>query len=78
MVNGKKVKMQLWDTAGQERFQTIAQGYYRGASGVILVYDCGERITFNSVVNWMKQIDEHAEKGIVKVLVANKSDLKSP
>ena len=78
MLNGRKIKMQLWDTAGQERFQTIASNYYKGAAGVILVYDCGAKITFLSVQNWLKQINEHAEEGIVKVLVANKSDLASP
>ena len=42
------------------------------------MYDCGEKMTFHSVMNWMKQIDEHAELGIIKVLVANKSDLPNP
>ena len=73
--NGRKIKMQLWDTAGQERFQTIASNYYKGASGVILVYDVGTRQTFTNVQNWIKQINEHADEGIVKVLVANKCDL---
>ena len=77
-LSGTKVKMQLWDTAGQERFQTIAANYYKGAAGVILVYDCGAKITYNSVSNWLNQINQHADLGIVKILVANKSDLANP
>lgn len=38
ILDGKKVKFQIWDTAGQERYRTIAQTYYKGASGVILAY----------------------------------------
>ena len=33
------LKIKKWDTAGQERFRTITNAYYRGASGIILVYD---------------------------------------
>jgi len=38
LLDDKKVKFQIWDTAGQERYRTIAQTYYKGASGVVLVY----------------------------------------
>ena len=53
MVDGKKVKMQVWDTAGQERFRTITAAYYRGAAGILLVYDVTERESFMNVSNWM-------------------------
>ncbi len=53
MLNNKTVKLQVWDTAGQERFRTITQTYYKGAMGIILVYDCTEETTFNNISNWL-------------------------
>ena len=41
--DGKRVKVQLWDTAGQERFRTITTHYYRGANGVMVVFDLSSR-----------------------------------
>ncbi|KAI8030517.1 Ras-related protein RABC2a [Camellia lanceoleosa] len=38
-VGGKRLKLTIWDTAGQERFGTLISSYYRGAHGIILVYD---------------------------------------
>ena len=67
--------MQLWDTAGQERFQTITANYYKGAEGVILVYDSTQAQTFSNIRNWLKQIDQNADADIMRILVANKSDL---
>ena len=71
----KNVKLQVWDTAGQERFRTITQTYYKGAMGILLVYDCTEEVTFNNIQNWLKQIDAHAQPNVKKVLIANKSDM---
>ena len=43
-----------WDTAGQERFRTITANYFRGAAGVICVYDCTEKNTFDSLPRWLQ------------------------
>merc|ERR1712006_60493 len=57
-LDGKCVKLQIWDTAGQERFRTITSSYYRGAHGIIVVYDVTDRETFNNVKNgYMKSRD---------------------
>ena len=42
--------------------------------GIILVYDCTDQQTFNNIQNWLKQIDQHANSNVAKVLVANKCD----
>ena len=74
-IDGKRLKLQLWDTAGQERFKTITQTYYRGASGIILVYSVTDRSSFNNISKWINQIDEQNEEQIPKVLVGNKADV---
>ena len=64
----------MWDTAGQERFRTITQTYYKGAMGIVLVYDCCDENSFNNIRNWIKQIETHAAKDVAKLLIANKAD----
>lgn len=71
--HGKVHKLQLWDTAGQDRYRRIVTSYYRGASGVIIVYDITNRDSFNQVEFWLNQIPVAS---CVKVLVANKNDLE--
>ena len=65
----------IWDTAGQERFRTITSSYYRGASGIIVVYDVSNRASFESVRRWCADIDKFAATDVNKLLVGNKTDL---
>jgi Ras-related protein Rab-8A len=74
-IGGKTVKLQIWDTAGQERFRTITSAYYRGAMGIVLVYDVTDENSFRNIRNWMKNIDQHASAGVVRALVGNKCDI---
>jgi len=74
-LNGKTIKLQIWDTAGQERFRTITSSYYRGAHGIIVVYDITDQVSFNNVKQWLQEIDRYACENVNKLLVGNKSDL---
>ncbi|KAF9074603.1 ras-domain-containing protein [Rhodocollybia butyracea] len=73
-VNGKKVKLSIWDTAGQERFRTITSSYYRGAQGIILVYDVSSRESFDALPRWYSELETYVSESVVKILVGNKLD----
>ncbi|KAF9928282.1 Ras- protein Rab-18 [Linnemannia zychae] len=77
-VDGKKYKLTIWDTAGQERFRTLTSSYYRGAQGVILVYDVTNRDSFNDLQTWFNELDTYcSSKEVVRMIVGNKVDKES-
>ena len=74
-IEGKTIKLQIWDTAGQERFRTISSTYYRGAHGIIVVYDVTNRASFDNVKTWLHEIDRrYASENVNKLLVGNKCE----
>ena len=75
-INEKNVKLQIWDTAGQERFRTIISSYYKGAQGILLVFDLTEKESFESLNNWLIEIEKNANKNVIKILIGNKNDLE--
>ncbi|PRP80320.1 Rab1 family GTPase (PiYpt1) [Planoprotostelium fungivorum] len=74
-IDNKTVKLQIWDTAGQERFRTITSSYYRGAHGIIVVYDVTDKVSFTNVKQWLGEIDRYACQSVNRLLVGNKADL---
>ncbi|MBN3287796.1 RAB10 protein, partial [Polyodon spathula] len=75
-LQGKKIKLQIWDTAGQERFHTITTSYYRGAMGIMLVYDITNAKSFENISKWLRNIDEHANEDVERMLLGNKCDME--
>uniref|UniRef100_A0A3B1K4H6 small monomeric GTPase n=1 Tax=Astyanax mexicanus TaxID=7994 RepID=A0A3B1K4H6_ASTMX len=74
-IDGNRAKLAIWDTAGQERFRTLTPSYYRGAQGVILVYDVTKRDTFTKLENWLNELETYCTRNdLVKMLVGNKID----
>ncbi|KAK8598807.1 hypothetical protein V6N13_076753 [Hibiscus sabdariffa] len=71
------IGVDFWDTAGQERFRTITSSYYRGAHGIIIVYDVTDQESFNNVQQWLNEIGRYASENVNKLLVGNKCDLTS-
>lgn len=77
-LNNKRIKLTVWDTAGQERFRTLTSSYYRGAQGVVMVYDVTRRDSFDNLEHWLKEVKLYSPnngEGVVKLLVGNKIDL---
>jgi small GTP-binding protein len=66
--------LHIWDTAGQERFRTITSAYYRGADGIILVYDVTNEKSFNHVTDWIVEVSRYASEKTCKLIVGNKTD----
>ncbi|XP_052474168.1 ras-related protein Rab-39B-like [Carassius gibelio] len=72
---GVRVKLQFWDTAGQERFRSVTRSYYRNSVGGLLVFDLGNRKSFENVQQWYEEVFERVQPyTVLYVLVGHKSD----
>ncbi|KAF0991922.1 hypothetical protein HZS_1727 [Henneguya salminicola] len=76
-IDGKVIKLQIWDTAGQERFRTITSSYYRGAHGIIIVYDITNKESYENVRVWIEEIQRYASENVKRIIVGNKADEES-
>ncbi|CAG2168511.1 unnamed protein product, partial [Oppiella nova] len=74
-LDGKRVRLQIWDTGGQERYSTITSSYYRGAHGIIVVYDVTDMKSFQNVKKWLREIDLYVSDNVNKIIVGNKCHL---
>ncbi|KAH6834483.1 RAB GTPase-like protein B1C [Perilla frutescens var. hirtella] len=74
-VDNKSIKLHIWDTAGQEKFRSITRSYYRGAVGVLLVYDITRRETFDNIGTWLQDVIDPENTNSVITLIGNKCDL---
>ena len=70
----KLVKLQIWNRAKEEIYRNIIKTSYKGAHGLILMYNVTERNSFQSVRNWIKQIEAQGDKSVKKVLVGHICD----
>ncbi|XP_064387592.1 uncharacterized protein LOC135335879 isoform X5 [Halichondria panicea] len=75
-VDTKTIKAQIWDTAGLERYRVIPSTYYRGAVCALLVYDIAQRLTYENIERWLKELRDYADPNIVSIVVGNKCDLR--
>ena len=74
--DNKKIELQIWDTAGQERFRSITKNCFKGADGIILMYDVSNKKSFFGIKKWISDIKEATNiNEIGFIVVANKSDI---
>ena len=77
-INDQEIKLKIWDTAGQERFRNITNQYYKGADGIVLVFDVTDEASFEKIKDWMDQILSNTNKDeICLVLLGNKCDVEA-
>ncbi|KAF0752397.1 hypothetical protein AaE_006056 [Aphanomyces astaci] len=75
-LNNRKVKLEIWDTAGQETFLSITRSYYRGADGVLLVYDIGKRSSFEHLCRWLQECQQNCMNPSLEIMVVGmKADI---
>lgn len=70
-VDNDLVKLHIWDTAGQERFRSITRSYYRNAHAVVFVYDLTSSRSFQSIPEWIADVESLSNEESLKVLRIN-------
>jgi small GTP-binding protein len=77
VIDDVRIKSHIWDTAGQEKYQAVTKTFFRGANGIIIVYDLTKSSTFDNVGKWMSDVKENSEPNAVIMLIGNKCDLET-
>jgi small GTP-binding protein len=76
-INNQEIKLKIWDTAGQESFRNITTQYYKGADGIVLIYDVTDDASYEKIRDWMEQILSNTKReDIGLVLLGNKCDME--
>ena len=76
-IDGEEIKLQIWDSAGQKKYRTITKRFCRNIMGALIVFDLTNKESFNNINAWLDIIKKNAPEETIKILVGNKSDLKT-
>ncbi|MHA1291876.1 MAG: Rab family GTPase [Promethearchaeota archaeon] len=72
---GEIATLSIWDIGGQQRFEFIRSTFYKGAAGVLLVFDLSRAQTYAEIRKWLTEVRQFAGESIPFVLIGNKADL---
>lgn len=77
LLNKDLMQLVLWDIAGQVKFNKIRRQFYKGAAGVIFVFDLTDLSTFENISKWYHDLQGNLEDfpNVELVLCGNKVDL---
>jgi hypothetical protein len=62
-------------TLSQDRFRTVNPAFYRGANGIVVVYDVTNKESYDRIDGWMKEALQYAQEPRT-LLIGNKADLE--
>jgi small GTP-binding protein len=71
------ITLQIWDLAGQDHFKWVRQAFYKGAKGIVVVFDLSRKETFEHLDSWIKEVENTIDV-VPRILVGNKLDLINP
>uniref|UniRef100_A0A0B7AYR6 SOCS box domain-containing protein n=1 Tax=Arion vulgaris TaxID=1028688 RepID=A0A0B7AYR6_9EUPU len=54
---GQAAFIRLYDTGGQERYRSLTSSYYRGAHGVLLMFDLTNKKSMENLETWLSDLD---------------------
>ncbi|XP_065833120.1 uncharacterized protein [Oscarella lobularis] len=77
-LDGETIILRIFDTTGQKSVMSRLRPLYRGAHGIIIVYNVTRQDTFDGVKRWLQEVDRYAEKGVSKMIIGSQCDLMSP
>ncbi len=74
----KDLKFQIWDLAGQPTFKQIRAMYYRGAVGILFIFDVTRPETLFSIEKWVEELVKNVVIPEVSLcIIGNKTDLRT-
>jgi len=77
-IGSTELSIGLWDTCGQSEFDEVTRATLKGASAFVLVYDIGNKKSFETLKSrHLKWIQEDHPKNKKVILVGNKCDIQS-
>ena len=74
-IENKQYKLMFYDTAGEEKYKSIPKNYIKNMQGIILMYDITNKLSFDSIIDWISDVKEIKGENFPMILVGNKIDL---